>query len=311
MHDHLFSAGEAIDPTYVSLRDLKNEWTAPARKFAESLWERFRGFADPHFLTEVRRDFHSRFWEMYLTCSLKEFASEQGSILSCPKPGPDILLERDGNRVWVEGVTATNGNLGRPDSVVEPNPDGSGKIPENKLVLRYANAISEKYRKYQRYLRDGIVHKNDAFVIAINDAALSYRWTKLENDVPRFLKAVYPLGVYQLILDRQTGKIIGQQNESRFNIEKVNGSNVATTSFLERRSRGISAILGSSADVMWHSPALGLDFELAHNPKSRVPITDFVIPAKRAWRAVLSETGADLTGHLLGAHGDSLHHEQM
>lgn len=299
MCDRLFSAGDAGDPTYVKLRDLRNEWTEPAREFAESLWDRFRRFADPHFLTEVRRDFHPRFWEMYLTCALQDFANWQGSTLSCPKPGPDILLERDGSRVWVEAVTATNGIYGRPDSVVEPNPDGSGKIPEEKLVLRYANAISEKYRKYQGYLRDGTIHRNDAFVIAINGAALSYKWTQAENDVPRFLKAVYPLGVYQLLLDRRTGKIVGRQNEPRFNIVKASGANVATMSFLERRSRGISAILGSSADVMGHSLALGFDFELAHNPKSRAPIADFVIPAKKAWRAVLNETGGDLTSQIL------------
>jgi hypothetical protein len=167
------------------------------------------------------------------------------------------------------------------------------------VPLRYANAISEKYRKYQGYLRDGILHKNDAFVIAVNGAALSYKWTQAENDVPRFLKAVYPLGVYQLLLDRRPGKIIGQQNEPRFNIVKPSGANVATMSFLERRSRGISAILGSYADVMWHSPALGFDFELAHNPKNWAPIADFVIPANKAWRAVLNESGGNLTGHIL------------
>jgi hypothetical protein len=299
MYDRLFSAGEAGDPTYVNFRDLKNEWTEPAKEFAESLWDRFHRFADPHFLIEIRRDFHSRFWEMYLTCALEEFANKQGSILSCPKPGPDILLEHDGKRVWVEAVVATNGIPGRPDSVVEPNPDGSGKIPDEKIVLRYANAISEKYRKYQRYLKAGIIHKDDAFVIAINGAALSFKWTKAENDVPRFLKAVYPLGVYQLLLDIQTRKITGRQNELRFNIVKANEANVATTSFLERRSRGISAILGSSTDIMSHRQVLGYDFELAHNPMGRSPITDSVIPANKAWRTVLNETGGDLTRHIL------------
>ena len=80
--------------------------------------------------------------------------------MSCPKPGPDIVLERDGRRVWVEAVVATNGIPGRPDSIVEPNPDASGRIPEEKLVLRYANAISEKYRKYRGYLREGIIQNN-------------------------------------------------------------------------------------------------------------------------------------------------------
>jgi hypothetical protein len=50
MCDRLFSAGEAVDPTYMNLRDLKNEWNEAAREFAESLWDRFRRFADPHFL---------------------------------------------------------------------------------------------------------------------------------------------------------------------------------------------------------------------------------------------------------------------
>ena len=79
---------------------------------------------------------------------------------------------------------------------------------------------------------------------------------------------------------------------------KASGANVATTSFLERCSRGISAILGSFADVMCHRQALGFDFEVAHNPNSRILIADFVISAKKAWRTALNETGGDLTCHL-------------
>lgn len=283
----------------MNLRDLKNARNEPAREFAESLWDRFRSFADPHFLTEIRRDFHARFWEMYLTCALQELANRQGLILSCLKPGPDILLERDGSRVWWKLWWRRMALLAARTRWWIQNRNDSGTIPEEKLVLRYANAISEKYRKYQGYLRGGIVHKNDAFVIAINGATRSYKWTQAENDVPRFLKAVYPLGVYQLLLDRPTGKIIGQQNEPRFNIVKASGANVATTSFLERRTRGISAILGSFADLMCHRQALGFDFEVAHNPNSRTPIADFVIPAKKTWRAALNETGGDLTCHIL------------
>jgi hypothetical protein len=72
MCNRLFSAGDAGDRAYVNLRDMRNEWTEPARAFAEGPWDRFCGFADPHFLTEVRRDFHARFWEMYLTCCDRE-----------------------------------------------------------------------------------------------------------------------------------------------------------------------------------------------------------------------------------------------
>ena len=136
-------------------------------------------------------------------------------------------------------------------------------------------------------------------VIAVNGAALPDIRTRADNDVPRFLKAVYPLGLYQLLLDGRTGKIIGQQNEPKFGIVKASGENVATMAFIESGSQGISAILGSSANVCWHSPGLGVDLELAHNPRSLAPIADFVIPATKAWRAVLNETGGDLTGHIL------------
>jgi len=190
MCERLFSPGDASDPAYVNLRDRQDREAIPVREFVESLWCRFRGFADPHFLTEVRRDFHARFWEMYLTCALQEYAAQRDAVLSCPKPGPDILLEHEGSRVWVEAVVATNGIPGLPDTVVEPNPDG--KIPEEKLVLRYTNAIAEKYRKYHKYLRKGIIHKNDAFVIAISGTALAYQFARAERDAPRFLKAVYP-----------------------------------------------------------------------------------------------------------------------
>jgi type I restriction enzyme S subunit len=234
---------------------------------------------------------------MYLTCALQDYAAGRGIAVSCPKPGPDILLERGRSRVWVEAVIATNGAPGLPDTLVEPNPDGSDRIPEEKIVLRYANAISEKYRKYREYLQNGIVRENDAFVIAVNGYDLSYRWTQAANDVPRFLKALYPLGAYQVLLDRRTGDIVGHQNEPRFKIVKASGANVAVMPFLERSSEGITAVLCSMANAMSHGAPLGTDFELAPNPVGRTPIPAFALPARRIWRAVLNESGGELTGH--------------
>jgi hypothetical protein len=69
MSDRLFSAGEAGDPTNVNLRDLKNDWTEPAREFAERRWDPFRGFADPHFLTEGSPRFPSSLLGNAFSCS--------------------------------------------------------------------------------------------------------------------------------------------------------------------------------------------------------------------------------------------------
>lgn len=113
----------------------------------------------------------------------------------------------------------------------------------------------------------------------------------------RALKAIYPIGAYQVLWDKQTGAIVGQQNEPRSSIVKASGENVPTMRFLDRSSEGISAILMSFANALCYGAALGFDFELAHNPMSRAPIEDFVIPAKRAWR--FNESSGELTGHIL------------
>jgi hypothetical protein len=99
---NLFGAGDATDLCFSHLREPQHEWEFAARCFAERLWDIFRDYADPHFLTEIRREFNARFWEMYLTCALLERASEFGYSLSCPKRKdgcPDILLELKGERL--------------------------------------------------------------------------------------------------------------------------------------------------------------------------------------------------------------------
>jgi hypothetical protein len=138
-------------------------------------------------------------------------------------------------------------------------------------------------------LGEGVVAEADAFVIAINGAALPYKWAWAEKDAARFLKALYPIGQYQILLDRQTREIVGHHNEPRFHILKANQAEVPTKTFLDERSSAISAVLCSYADVGSYSAPLGVDFELAYNPKARCPILHGIIPAGRSWVA-------DLTG---------------
>jgi hypothetical protein len=290
----LFGAGSASDPVFSHLLNPGHKEELVAKRFVERLWAVYEKYADPHFLTEIRRDFSARFWEMYLTCALLEKASEHGFSVSCPKPGPDILLELNGDRIWIEAVAATNGQQGKPDSLVEPNSDGSYRIPEEKIVLRYTTAIREKYQKYLCYLRKGIIHKNDAYVVAVNKSGLAYRWASAAIDLPRFLKAVYPIGELEVLIDKKEREIVGSQNRPRFFIPKANQSQVSVRAFVDRRWRGISAILCSDADVGWSSSPLGSDLELAHNPLCRRPIVRGLIPAAREWWSELNGTVGEL-----------------
>jgi type I restriction enzyme S subunit len=72
------------------------------------------------------------------------------------------------------------------------------KVPDEQLVLRYATAIDEKHKKYLKYISDGFIAQNDSYIIAINGSSLSYSWADAE--IPRFLKAVSPIGALQVVL---------------------------------------------------------------------------------------------------------------
>ena len=80
----LFTPGEAADPSYCNLRRAESKYARAGKDFAQRLWRIYHPYADSHFLTEIRRDFHARFWEMYLTCALMEGARDNYKV-SCPK----------------------------------------------------------------------------------------------------------------------------------------------------------------------------------------------------------------------------------
>ena len=140
---------------------------------------------------------------------------------------------------------------------MESTPDD--KIPEEKIVLRYTNTTDGKYRKYLGYLRDRRICRADSFVVAINAARL-YKWAQAEGDPPRFLKALYPIGPYQVVFNKRTMEFIESRNEPRFHIEKASREKVPVQAFLDKSSRGISAVLCSLADVGSHRASLGFDF---------------------------------------------------
>jgi hypothetical protein len=148
----LFSAGDAEDTAYTNLRDEVSEAALECKQFSERLWAQYHSYADPHFLTEIRRDFGARFWEMYLTCALLEDAPRLGYTVACPKPGPDNLIVYQGSNIWIEAIVATDGDPAKPDSAIEEH---SGMIPDAKILLRYANAIMAKHAKYEIYRKAG------------------------------------------------------------------------------------------------------------------------------------------------------------
>lgn len=290
--DSLFSAGDASDSAYRNLRGSAHAEAREGKAFAERLWRDYHPYADDNFLMEIRSDFHARFWEMYLTCALVLHGTERGYAVSCPKRkktgGPDILVEHANGRIWIEAVTATDGEPGRPDSIAEPMPGQGYSVPEEKIILRYANAIAEKHKKYLDYRAKCIVSEKDAYIIAVNGYPLSYRWADAE--MPRVLKSVFPLGHLEVVFDRASTKIVETRHRFRPVIPKGTGSPVSTQTFLSDDYIGISAVMHSYANACMAFP-LGVDFLIAHNPRAACPVPLGLIPVVREYTAAAGEGG--------------------
>ena len=78
----------------------------------EKLWQNFKPYADNHFLTEIKTNFHQRSWEMYVGNVLLE---KKLSIES-KNEGPDFIVN---DNIYIECVAPTKGDPAKPDSVPE------------------------------------------------------------------------------------------------------------------------------------------------------------------------------------------------
>ena len=162
--DNLFDKNiNSNNELYLAIRD--NDLYSDIKEYCMDLWENFTPYADPLFVQEFAIQPHQRFWEMYLGASLLNQGYHLKKRLS--DEGPDIHLIEDDIIIWIEATVAGEGK--GVDSVPTLKEYTSFvPIPEENIILRYANAISEKFKKLKGYLRKGIVKPSDGYVIGIN-----------------------------------------------------------------------------------------------------------------------------------------------
>jgi hypothetical protein len=204
----LFTDDPASDAAYINVHAAATARMENARKHCEELWELFEPYADREFCIEIRKNFDARYWEMHLTT----FLMREGYAICAPKPGPDVGIRFSGCRIWFEATCPTRGAESNPDQVPDLKAVALGAepivqtTPNEKLVLRYLNSISEKQRQYSTWLANGIIAAEDAFVVAINPRRLRHEFA--DTDPPRILQAAYAVGSPYVALDPQTARPI-------------------------------------------------------------------------------------------------------
>jgi hypothetical protein len=280
-------AGGEQDVTYAAIRGRSDR--DHYRSFLEAMWARFEPYADDDFPTSIQAAFESRYWEMYLGCSLlrlgKGLVARRGRRGT---GGPDLLLHEEGTSIGIEAI-APDGGSG-PDSILEPPMGEVYTVPDEAITLRYSSAIEAKRRQYDGWRQRGSVDAGDPFVIAVNSGRLPYGLTDVYP--PRVCKALFPLGAEYVTI--QGGEAVGGGFHYRPSLRKSSGTNIPTTIFTDPCSASVSAVLYSAETIgRRYDPRLHHDIDrfgnnlvLIHNPMATNPI-------RRGWLGVGLELYAE------------------
>jgi len=239
------------------------------RTWMQELWEEFEPYADNHFLGGFKRDFSGRSWELYLGVT---FLRRGYSLDRIGNKGPDLKVIKDGFYTYIEAVSSTPGS--GPDQVPDLLEKTVGNVPEDEMQLRVANSLSYKKLVYDRYLAEGIIKKEDPFIIAINRSAAG-----LIGDpfIPLIIKCLFGVGhpTLQIPIGNTPRKRKPKSSWSgRPILTKKSGSNVPMLFFEDSANAGISAIIYSTDNIL-NSPKIsdqmGENICIIHNPKAANP----------------------------------------
>lgn len=244
------------DPAYTALRD--REDLKPYRDEVELLWTKFEPYSDRQFHREIRDNFVSRYWEMYLGCSLLE----QGKKLKKkPAKGPDLAVDmEDGRTCWIEAVAP---EVGSGNDAV-PEIGKGGWAPKDRILLRIRSAIYDKYKIYRQWIKDRVVGKNDPFLIGVNLNKIQFAMG--DDEPPYIIQAVFPIGGLASVVDTKTLEVVSQEYSHKPSVCKVSGERISTNIFLDRRYEGISAVLYSTVDDYRYPRQQKHDFKVVYNP---------------------------------------------
>ena len=244
------------------------------------------------------------FWQQLSEVVVADQLEKVGLSLSHKNAGPDLLIEYQQKRVWVEVICPTP--VGIPQDWLDPPNCKAYALPHEALLLRWTSAIKEKAEKLigQRdnaksgYLHKGHVGENDAYVIAINGRLLRAGWPQIEgiSQWPFAVEATFSVGPYALTLDRESLNVVDRGYQHRPAIPKPNGAFVPADTFLDPRFSPISAIWAMDFD---ESLIIGRQqpMVVVHNPAACNPLERNILPAFQEYVAVNEVTHYKLVRH--------------
>ncbi len=258
-----FINGPCKDQGYQNTRD--HPRGIEHKRFVEKLWGKFHHLADPHFREDARNHFLQRFWEMYLAVALLEHGF---NLKRDEDEGPEFYAFVGDRRVWFEAIAPGPGE--GPDQVPQLVSGEVSRVPIERILLRFTNAMAEKRQRYATALAKGIISSEDHYILAINSWGI--RHAPDGNTMPYFVQAFLPFGPLAIAIDPKTSEVKDSFYQYRPAVSKLSGSSVSTRTFLDQEASFCSGVLNSAVDCANHPDHLGSDFSVLHNPNAQRPL---------------------------------------
>lgn len=244
---------------------------------------------DQDFTDGTDDHFFAYLWEMLLASHLKNIRLD----ISSADEGPDFRIHRADQMIWIEAICPSPSGL--PDDWLRESRPGEvlvGSLPHEEMLLRWTGVLKAKKEKLTGklerdritgeevwkpgYAAKGIVGQNDPYVIAVSSCRLARLETYCHvgiSELPFAVEAVFPVGPFEVVINRETMETIDTRHGHRLFIRKPSGAEVRTDSFLNPDYAGVSAVLGSPAGL---NAACGCNTPIVvvHNPlaTNRLPV---------------------------------------
>jgi type I restriction enzyme S subunit len=253
------------------------------------------GLADQKYVTELISGQDSKFWACVSEALLADRLCNKNFLeRSIVGEGPDFFIGNENLKIWIEAICPEP--TGIPVNWLSCR--GSVDVPHVEILLRWTSAIKEKAEKLigntdgttTGYLQKEIVASNEAYVIAVNGCQLRNGPFSALYGISQFpvaAEAVFQIGPIQLMINRETRKVVDQNYQYRPYIINRNNAQVPAYTFLDPRFAPISAIWAvdlNGASVIGNSEPMAV----IHNPFALNPIPVGFLPADSEYVATPS-----------------------
>lgn len=237
------------------------------KQFIENLWKDFQIFADKQFRKEFKTELYSRFWEMYLGCSLLK--NGFGLKKNIRYAGPDLSVTKDKNLIYIEAVTPLEGLT--DDRVPKPPLSKVVLVPVANIIMRILNSIDNKKKQYDGWIKNNIVDEKNPYIVAINGSQIIYCRDE-DDEPPLILRSISAFGPRYYTFDNNTMKFLESGFKYEDTITKSAGKEVRKDIISQEKYSTISGFLYSNVKPLNRPNNMTDDFIFVHNPLAINPI---------------------------------------